>query len=73
MDAETRVAVRCLGTPGGDTAFIPPNNKAFETGMLLYAHDGIAMLRSPGPIGAENIGLACRDRAAIVAATEGGF
>ncbi len=69
VDGEMRVSFRYLAVLGGDTVASPPTNKAFESDLLLYTRDGVAILRGLGLIGGTGIPLTYPGRDAVVAAT----
>jgi hypothetical protein len=50
-EAEHRVMVRAALALNGDTTRIPPNNKAFETDLLLYVADAVGILKGLGFLG----------------------
>lgn len=52
--AEERAVFRMLSAVGGNAAYVPPHNKAFETDLLLYVRDAIPLLMQIGVIGSTN-------------------
>ncbi|GAC1321024.1 MAG: hypothetical protein NVS2B16_07020 [Chloroflexota bacterium] len=68
VQAEMRVSIRYLGALGGNPGSVPPNNKAFETDLLLYTRDGVNILRGLGIIGGNGIPLAYAGRDAVLSA-----
>jgi hypothetical protein len=68
VDAEMRVSVRYLGALAGLPAFSPPTNKAFETDLILYTRDAIAILKGLGLIGGSGVSLPYPGRDAVLAA-----
>lgn len=67
QEAGQRVAYRFLAALGGNTAAVPPNNKAFETDLFLYTRDAIAAYRVLGLIGGNGTPFSYPGRHAILA------
>lgn len=67
-EAEQRVALRTLQALLGTTTAAPPNNKAFETELVLYVRDAIAIYRALGFIGGSGATFAYPGRDAVLAA-----
>jgi hypothetical protein len=51
VEAEHRVLVRAALALAGNTADVPPNNKAFETDLVLYVADAAKLLGQLGFLG----------------------
>ena len=68
VEAEDRAMFRVLQALGGNAAGNPPNNKAFETDLLLYVSDAIGLFKTLGLIGGTGQPLAYPGRAAVLAA-----
>jgi hypothetical protein len=51
VEAEHRVLARAALALQGNTAYVPPNNKAFETDYFLYMRDAAAAVKGLGFIG----------------------
>lgn len=69
VTAEMRVTVRWLPVFAGATSTIPPNNKAFETDLLLYTRDAIPVLKALGLIGGTGVQFSYPGRDAVLAAS----
>lgn len=67
QEAEQRVTFRFLEALAGNTAAVPPNNKAFETDLFLYTRDGIAAYRALGFIGGSGLPFTYPGRDTILA------
>jgi hypothetical protein len=68
-EAEHRAVVRAALVLLGDPTGSPPNNKAFETDLLLYVHDAATILTQLGFIGGSGATASYPgDQAAIAAA-----
>jgi len=69
-EAEHRVIVRAALVLGAahDTSKIPPNNKAYETDLLLYVRDAATILTNLGFIGGSGLAAAYPGDAAAIAA-----
>ncbi len=55
VEAEHRTLARAALALNGDDAGIPPNDKAFETGFLLYVSDAVGVLQTLGFVGGNGI------------------
>lgn len=66
--AEDRAIFRILQALGGNAAGNPPNNKAFETDLVLYVADGLGLFKALGLIGGAGQSLAYPGRNAVLAA-----
>jgi hypothetical protein len=68
VEAEDRALFRVLQVFNGNAAGNPPNNKAFETDLLLYVRDALDLFRALGLIGGPGQPLTYPGRDAVVAA-----
>lgn len=67
-EAEHRVLVRAALALAGDATRVPPNNKAFETDLLLYVSDAATILTQLGFIGGAGFKYPYPGDAAAIAA-----
>lgn len=67
-EAEQLVVSRFLQVLGGNAAGNPPNNKAFETDLLLYTRDALDLWKAQGLIGGPGPTLVYPGRDAVLAA-----
>jgi hypothetical protein len=68
IEAEDRAIFRILQAISGDAAGNPPNNKAFETDLLLYVKDALDLFKAFGLIGGTGPSVAYPGRVAVLAA-----
>jgi hypothetical protein len=68
VETESRVNARWLQALTGNGAGNPPNNKAFETDLLLYVRDALGLFKSLGLIGGSGQSLPYPGRDAVLAA-----
>lgn len=68
IEAEDRAIFRMLQVLSGNAAGNPPNNKAFETDLLLYVRDTIDLFKELGLIGGSGPVLTYPGRDAVLAA-----
>lgn len=68
MYAEERAISRVFQAIAGDTAAVPPNNKAFETDLFLYTRDAVAVLYGLGFINGKGVPVPYPGRSAALAA-----
>ena len=68
VEAEDRAIFRILQVLGGNAAGNPPNNRAFETDLLLYVRDALSLFKSLGLIGGVGQPLSYPGRDAVLSA-----
>jgi hypothetical protein len=68
IEAEDRAIFRILQALNGNAAGNPPNNKAFETDLLLYVRDALDLFKALGLIGGPGQPATYPGRHAVVAA-----
>lgn len=68
IEAEDRALFRILQVLGGNKAGNPPNNKAYETELLLYVRDALDVFKALGVIGGSGQPLTYPGRDAVLAA-----
>ncbi|MGI8968040.1 MAG: hypothetical protein ACR2GA_02910 [Chloroflexota bacterium] len=68
VQIEERVIVRLFQALAGNSAAIPPNNKAFATDLFLYTRDAVGAMFALGLIGGKGVTLTYPGRAAVLAA-----
>jgi hypothetical protein len=68
VEAEDRALFRILQVVGGNAAGNPPNNRAFETDLLLYVRDALSLFKSLGLIGGAGQPLSYPGRDAVLTA-----
>jgi hypothetical protein len=68
IEAEDRAIFRFLQALSGNVSGNPPNNKAFETDLLLYVRDTLDLFRALGLIGGSGPSVTYPGRDAVLAA-----
>jgi hypothetical protein len=68
VEAEDRAIFRILQALNGNAAGNPPNNKAFETDLLLYVRDALDLFKALGLIGGPGQPATYPGRHTVVAA-----
>lgn len=68
VEAEDRAVFRILQALSGNAVGNPPNNKAFETDLLLYVRDALDLFKTLGLIGGTGPSLTYPGRDAMLAA-----